>query len=76
MNDINAKCGQESQFIPTIGSESLHKHYNDNGLRLVYEYFGTSTEMTISSTTFPHKDIHKATWKSPDFKRKTKLTMY
>lgn len=28
--------------------------------------FAISDGITVSSTTFPHKDIYKATWKSPD----------
>ena len=71
MGDMNAKCGRESQFIPTIGRESLHEECNDNGLRLVS--FATSTGMTISSTTFPHKNIHKATWKSPDDRTRNQI---
>ncbi|KAL4090324.1 hypothetical protein QTP88_025183 [Uroleucon formosanum] len=71
VGDMNAKCGRESQFIPTIGRESLHEQCNDNGLRLVS--FATSAGMTISSTTFPHKDIHKATWKSPDDKTRNQI---
>lgn len=74
MGNMNAKCSKESQFILTIGRKSLREHCNDNGLRLVP--FATSTGMTINSTTFPHKDIHKATWKSPDKERETKVTIY
>ncbi|XP_015371362.1 PREDICTED: craniofacial development protein 2-like [Diuraphis noxia] len=64
IGDLNAKCGREIQFNPTLGNESLHEKSNGNGLRLIF--FAAAKNMTISSTTFPHKAIHKATWKSPD----------
>jgi hypothetical protein len=37
---------------------------NDSGRRLVI--FATSHGMTAGETLFPQKDIHKATWKSPN----------
>lgn len=64
LGDLNAKCGRETQFNPTMGSESLHETSNENGLRLIF--FAVAKIMTISSTSFPHKDIHKATRESPD----------
>lgn len=64
LEDLNAKCGRETQFSPTIGSESLHETSNGNGLRLIF--FAAAKNMTISSTTFPHNDIQIATRKSPD----------
>lgn len=54
---------KEKHFLPIIGSESVHDTCNDNGLRVIS--FAASKDMIISSTTFPHKDIHKITWKSP-----------
>lgn len=66
LGDLNAKCGKEVQFIPTIGKESLYDHRNDNGLRVIS--FATSNETIINSTIFPHKGIHKATWQSPNSK--------
>jgi len=32
-----------------------------------------SRKMTVSSTTFPHKIIHKYTWKSPDGRTVNKI---
>jgi hypothetical protein len=51
---------------PTIGNESLQKISNDNGVRVVN--FVTSKNLTVKNTTFPHCNIHKFTWTSPDGK--------
>jgi hypothetical protein len=64
--DFNAKVGREDIFKPNIGNESLHEISNDNGIRAVN--LDTSKNLTVKSTTFPHHNIHKVTWKSPDGK--------
>jgi exonuclease III len=64
MRDFNANVGREDIFKPIIGNESLHEVSNDNGVREVN--FATSKNLIVKSTTFPHRDIHKHTWTSPD----------
>ena len=66
LGDYNAKVGRESIFKPTIGKESFHQDSNDNGVRLVN--FATSENLVVKSTMFPHRNIHKYTWTSPDGK--------
>jgi hypothetical protein len=61
---FNAKVGREDIFKPTIGNESLHEISNDNGVRVVN--FATSKNLSVKSTMFPHRNIHKVTWTSPD----------
>jgi hypothetical protein len=58
--------GRENIFKPTIGNESLHHDSNDNGVRLVN--FATSKNLVVKRTMFPHRNIHKYTWTSPDGK--------
>jgi hypothetical protein len=64
LGDFNAKVVRENIFKPIIANESLHEASNDNGVRIVN--FATSKNMIIKNTTFPHRDIHKRTWTSPD----------
>jgi len=66
LGDFNAKVGRENIFKPTIGQKSLHQNSNDNGVRLVK--FATSKNLVVKSTMFPHRNIHKYTWTSPDGK--------
>jgi hypothetical protein len=60
---LNAKVGREDIFKPTIGNESLHEISND-GVRVVN--FAISKNLTVKSTMFPHRNIHKVTWASLD----------
>jgi exonuclease III len=64
LGDFIAKVGREDIFKPIIGNESLHEASNDNGVRVVN--FATLKNLVVKSTTFPHSDIHKHTWTSPD----------
>jgi endonuclease/exonuclease/phosphatase family metal-dependent hydrolase len=66
LGDFNAKVGREDIFKPTIGNESLHEISNDNGIRVVD--FAKSKKLRVKSTMFPHRNIHKYTWTSPDGK--------
>ena len=41
-----------------------HHKSNENGKRLIH--LAASRKMVIGTTLFPHKDINKITWRSPD----------
>jgi hypothetical protein len=64
LGDFNAEIGREDIFKPIIGNESLHETSNDNRVKVVN--FATSKNLIVKSTTFPHRNIHKHTWTSPD----------
>jgi hypothetical protein len=71
LGHLNAKIGREDIFKLTIGNESLHEISNDNGVRLVN--FATSKNLRVRSTMFPHRNIHKYTWTSPDGKNHNQI---
>jgi len=64
LGDFNAKVGKESIYKPTIGNESLHNGTNNNRRKMIQ--FVISKFLNVRGTTFPQKDIHKATWYSAD----------
>jgi hypothetical protein len=66
LGKFNAKVGREDIFKPTIGNESLHEISNENGVRIVN--FAISKNLRVKSTMFPHRNIYKYTWTSPDGK--------
>jgi len=74
LGDFNPKGERENIFKPTIGQESLHQDSNDNGVRLVN--FATSKNLVVKNTMFPHRNIHKYTWTSPDGKTHNQIDQY
>jgi hypothetical protein len=64
--DLDAEVGGKDIFKPTIENENLQEISNDNGLKIVN--FATSKNLIVKSTMFPHRNIHKFTWTSPDGK--------
>jgi hypothetical protein len=54
----------EDIFTPTSGNESLREISNNNGIRV--ENFATSKNLIVKSTMFPHHNIHKHNWTSPN----------
>jgi hypothetical protein len=63
LRDFNAK--------PTVGNESLHESSNDNGVRAVN--FLTFKNLTFQNMIFPHRNIHKFIWTTPDGKTHDKI---
>jgi hypothetical protein len=63
---FNAKVGREDIFKPTIGNTSLHEISIDNRVRVVNS--ATYKNIIFKSTMFPHRNIHKFNWTSPDTK--------
>ena len=53
-------------FKLTTGNDSLHLDSYDNGARI--ENLATSKNLVVMSIMFPHRNIHKCTWTSPDGK--------
>jgi hypothetical protein len=66
LRDFSAKLGREDIFKLTIWNESLHKISKDIGVRSVNS--ATSKNLRVKSTVFPHRNIHKYTWMSPEWK--------
>ena len=63
---MNGFCPVENIFKPTIGNDSLHQYSNDNGDRIFN--FATLKNLVVKNTMFPHRNIHKYNWTSPDGK--------
>jgi hypothetical protein len=69
--DFNAKVRREDIFKPTTGNESLHESSNDIGVTVVI--FAKSKNLIVQSTMFPHRNIHKFVWASPDGKTQNQI---
>jgi hypothetical protein len=66
LGDFNAKVGREYIFKLIIGNKHSHKINNDNGIRV--GNIATSKNLVVKSTMFPHCNIKKFTWTSPEGK--------
>ena len=63
MGDLNAKVGSDNTNLQHVmGKEGLGE-MNNNGQLLTD--FCNVNQLVIGGTVFPHKNIHKWTWKSP-----------
>jgi hypothetical protein len=64
LGDVNAKLGKELAYTKITGKYTLHEETNRN--RELLCDFAAANNMTVISTQFQHKQIHKGTWRSPD----------
>jgi hypothetical protein len=64
LEELNAEGDRETFLKPTIENESLLEISNDNGVTVVN--FAISKNLSDKSKKFPHRNIHKFIWTSPD----------
>ncbi|XP_072020278.1 craniofacial development protein 2-like [Amphiura filiformis] len=69
MGDLNDKVGEDNEGCE-MGKHGLGVR-NDNGERLVD--FCNLNNLVITGTIFPHRQIHKQTWVSPDGRTKNQI---
>ena len=71
MGDFNAKVGDKNEGCERIMGKHGMGTKNINGelfLELCLEH-----DIVIGGTIFPHKDIHKITWVSPDLQTQNQI---
>ena len=72
--DMNAKVGNLRIGLGRVMGKHGLGTVNDNGERPErLKEFCDFNEMVISGTVFPHKEIHKQTWVSPDGRTKNQI---
>ena len=64
MGDLNAKVGADNSGSDRVMGRHGSGIINENGERLVE--FCTTNNLVIGGTLFPHREIHKITWCSPN----------
>ena len=64
LGDANAKLGKEDIYKEVSGKHTLHELSNWNGEMLLE--FAIGNNLTVMSTQFQHKRIHKGTWLALD----------
>ncbi|XP_073671663.1 uncharacterized protein [Paramisgurnus dabryanus] len=71
MGDLNAKVGNDNSNC----ERAIGKHgcgtMNENGERLIE--LCVTNNLVVGSTLFPHRDIHKLTWYSPNNRDKNQI---
>ena len=71
MGDLNSKIGcDNSGYEYCMGKEAMGER-NDNGQRLID--ICLENGLVIGGSVFQHKNIHKATWTSPDNRTKNQI---
>ena len=71
MGDLNAKVGNDNTGNERVMGKYGCGNINDNGERLV-DLCGTNN-LVIGGTFFPHREIHKLTWISPNGRDKNQI---
>ena len=71
MGDLNAKVGPDSTDKELIMGRHGVGEQNENGE--LFSEFCMFNDLVIGGTFFPHKPIHKKTWKSPDRKTENQI---
>ena len=69
--DFNAKVGKQPYPYQDIMGKHGEGIRNENGEKLCE--FCATNEFLITGTLFPHKNIHKLTWTSPDGQTKNQI---
>ena len=64
LGDLNAKIGNDYTFCPEVFGKHGIGEQNDNGELLID--FALLHDLVIGGSLFPHPDIRKYSWTSPD----------
>ena len=73
MGNVNAKIGSYKRgYEQVMGRHGLGT-MNENGE--LFADFCTRNSLVIGGSVFPHRCVHKATWRSPDHVTEIRLTM-
>ena len=71
VGDFNAKTGSDSTgYEDIMGTHGLGR-MNENGER--FADLCALNQLVIRGSIFPHKHIHKATWRSPDHRTENQI---
>ena len=68
---INAKVGNDNSGNKRVMGKYGYGNINDNGERLVVVC--GANNLVIGGTIFPHREIHKLTWISPNGRDKNQI---
>nr|CAH8830174.1 unnamed protein product [Trichobilharzia regenti] len=71
MGDMNAKLGPDNTGRELIMGREALGEMNENGE--LFADFCAFNELVIGGSVYKHKDIHKATWVSPDGQTKNQI---